>query len=532
MDATTVCVNSTPEEKVVVIPERMAPRQASEAHTAKSWGNVFVKYYCLASADGVLGTPVYVLNDKDMEKDEIDVFELLGMGIDSSPHAKCYVVCCKDSDSNKNFFKWLMQTVILPHIAAVRRKLGVTGEPGSDKSDTDFPAVLTFDGEYHQVDQVMKNHLGVRDAIDEAGLVIIKLPASCSSTLQPCDVMVLFMALKKALKALDKVMMQQVLKSKETSIEQDIEAINERSVTKGKEQRRKWVHALVLVSVSLQKAYCWYNVQVGFRMTGQCPYNPTRTLSCCPMYSTLMTTQPLLLDNILAALPRLGECFARDGCLLETEMDELGLPDTHDSDKKRKDARVPNKQRALRLTGEAVFECIERYKTAMAAKRSKDNTSVAALQAELSVQSIRLAKANATTHRVREMHKQIEEEFKDAKRQIREMKKETASERKARTDQELKVQKQAEKKAQQARVKKRHRQIVEEEPGYRMCDGCKKRKNTSMFSFTCCPHCGVYFSNCCYETHLCRASDDRDSTSSAKPQELIGKSTSSKKPRT
>ena len=60
---------------------------------------------CLISAFGFVSEPVFLVADSNMSKEDIDVQEVMGLGVTSTV-TKGYVVFCQSGAENASFVEW------------------------------------------------------------------------------------------------------------------------------------------------------------------------------------------------------------------------------------------------------------------------------------------------------------------------------------------------------------------------------------------------------------------------------------------
>ena len=105
----------------VVIPEteknmkhKVMKRKDNKGITA-----YYIKYMCLISAFGFISEPVFLVADSNMSKEDIDVQEVMGLGVTSTV-TKGYVVFCQSRAGNASFFEWFNQVIVLGFIESIR----------------------------------------------------------------------------------------------------------------------------------------------------------------------------------------------------------------------------------------------------------------------------------------------------------------------------------------------------------------------------------------------------------------------------
>jgi hypothetical protein len=151
---------------------KASPPKKGEGLTA-----FFVKHYLMISAAGDQSDPVFVLEDKKMAADKIDVYRVAGLGTSTSVGSVGYVVFCSSRLGNDAFFKWYHSTVLVDFVNNIRTAYNL------DKS---IPAWYQLDGEACQLKFFTDKDFLKK--LEQLNVVVGKPPASTTSTSQPCDV--------------------------------------------------------------------------------------------------------------------------------------------------------------------------------------------------------------------------------------------------------------------------------------------------------------------------------------------------------
>jgi hypothetical protein len=123
-----------------------------------------------------------------MPPGDIDVYEQRTLAAGSAQHGTAYVVFIQSRVPNKEFYKWVNKTVLIP-CAANQRNVPEAGEKTT--------AFFTLDGENNQIG-VMEELPEIK-SLEEANIIVAKPPASTTHTTQPCDVGNCFRGSKQAL---------------------------------------------------------------------------------------------------------------------------------------------------------------------------------------------------------------------------------------------------------------------------------------------------------------------------------------------
>ena len=80
----------------------------------------FVKFYLCINATGSSAPPVYICADKNMKEREIDVHEVMGLGIGTDLTAVGYVVFAKTRGVNEEFYHWWFVTAFHKFVIDLR----------------------------------------------------------------------------------------------------------------------------------------------------------------------------------------------------------------------------------------------------------------------------------------------------------------------------------------------------------------------------------------------------------------------------
>ena len=117
-DATQFKVGCDSNQKIIVeyvlgIHGRKMSLKAEPDKQSAGIVAFYIKYYLLMS--------VYVIQNSFMSAGEIDVYEVHGLQTHSGIEGKGYVVFCESRACNLKFYKWYVQTILIPHVNNIRR---------------------------------------------------------------------------------------------------------------------------------------------------------------------------------------------------------------------------------------------------------------------------------------------------------------------------------------------------------------------------------------------------------------------------
>ena len=156
---------------------------------------VFVKIVVCVSAGGKAAPPVFVQADSRLKKGEFDATKVpgLGVGLGADDDANYgYVVFVETRGSMpRSFTEWYFREVVAPFASEL------------DRVHPEGKVCVLMDGEPSQVMAIVGDPEQPPTALfhflKQRGIIVVKLPASCSMLLQPADVMSLFKVMKKLL---------------------------------------------------------------------------------------------------------------------------------------------------------------------------------------------------------------------------------------------------------------------------------------------------------------------------------------------
>ena len=194
-DATTFKVGSEGDKTVTVVYCGKGGDLKAEYDEGSCSGITayFVKYYLLISAAGFNASPVFVLQDPQMDEEDCNVTEVKGFGVSTSVGEAAYVVYCKSRACNKKFYTWYNETILMPFVHLLRSTFHI---------DKDVPAWYQLDGEQRQIDVFSEPAMLAK--LSDANISVGKPPGSTSSITQPCDIKALFQGPKCVLRVMSK----------------------------------------------------------------------------------------------------------------------------------------------------------------------------------------------------------------------------------------------------------------------------------------------------------------------------------------
>lgn len=332
--------------------------KCEDPYTAGAHGNCSVHLYLVANSGGKLGDLVYVVKDKYMPKDKIDVHEAPILDATANPCATSYVVFVGESTSNKDACSdWLFRNVVVPFMVRVRTHA---------KRGVEVPASLTVDGDPRQL-QVISSE-GIRAEFLKANIIASKSPASCTPIYQPLDVGKLFLASKTVFR--DLIARNYVPEDKE-----EVSAVKEIFLQHLRNYPQKHkkdgapsmaissyfrdVQICLLAMVeSLRRTVTTEKIKKSFKEAGVSPFNAEHVRQLCQYEWTAADKK-----QFHVALPELSRRMKVNFELCEKDFDDCMIPVNN----KPKDGAPVHQRRALFLHKPRVDQDL----ATQAAKREK-----------------------------------------------------------------------------------------------------------------------------------------------------------------
>lgn len=199
-DATQFQVDFEPDKIVWYIPKANTIDNAPVTCSGNSELSLGVKWIPFISANGGISKVVLLLAVDDLGKDDFHFYIINGLSCSvemSTDETRSFGYICftKTRAGNSAFWTWYLNTIVRTAVDTIRRDVKPLLPNGSV-----MPAFVLCDGEAIQLDAVIDDE--VRRRLQESGILIGKLPASCSLIYQPADVSPLFKVVKGMLRYL------------------------------------------------------------------------------------------------------------------------------------------------------------------------------------------------------------------------------------------------------------------------------------------------------------------------------------------
>lgn len=359
LDKTSFELKSSDHEaaETVYRGKREQSLKCEDPYTTGGDGNCAVHLFVVANAGGKLGDLVYLVKDKHMPKDKIDVHKAPILDASLNACAMSYVIFVGESTSNKDVaLEWMLRNVVVPFVDHVRTRA---------KMDVKTPASLTVDGDPRQL-QVITGE-GIRAEFLKANIIASKSPASCTPIYQPLDVGKLFLASKSRFANL--------LKTNYKPEKEEVEGVKEifqQHLANYPQQHRKdgapsmemsayfknAQKCLLLMSSALRTTLTADMIKKSFKDAGVSPFNAESVRKVCQY-----NWSPADKKQFVTAVPELARRMKDQGELYEKDFDENKIPVNN----KSKDGAPVHQRRALVLNAPHVLQDL----AVQAAKRQK-----------------------------------------------------------------------------------------------------------------------------------------------------------------
>ena len=194
-DATQFKVPAVRKEKVMVMENRNK-KKAVESSEACDGLNTFVKYMSIISASGDIAEPIFIIAHDKLPANAMHWLKVPGLGGQRQGH----VVIMKKRGGNKEYFDTLLREQVIGFVKQQREIYDY-----KDKN-----AFIVADGEREQIEPLLRETSpglidGLQEVLELLNINMMKLPASCSGVLQPCDVAKWFNNIQNKILRLEKI---------------------------------------------------------------------------------------------------------------------------------------------------------------------------------------------------------------------------------------------------------------------------------------------------------------------------------------
>lgn len=134
-----------------------------------------IKYYCCITSGGIAGSPIYIVANKHMPDDDIDVYKVNNFGWGVTPAKFSYLVFMQTRTPKKSFYRWFITDYLIPFVTQLRLSYEI---------DSYF--FMQLDGETDQIE--VYNNTELLELLKQNKIAIAKSSASRTALEQPCDV--------------------------------------------------------------------------------------------------------------------------------------------------------------------------------------------------------------------------------------------------------------------------------------------------------------------------------------------------------
>lgn len=360
MDKTSFEMKKTEQETAPAMYTGHRPHtiKCDDPYPNGSRGNCSVHLFVVANDGGKVADLVYVVKDKCMQKDAIDVYEAPMLDGTMSVGASAYLMFVGESSPNKDEpLQWLFSNVVVPFINKMRDRNG---------KNCSTPASLSVDGDPRQL-QVIASAC-IQAALLGANIIATKTPASCTPLFQPLDVGKLFLAAKTRFRKLmeegytpdneqDKARLLEIFRSHRRKYPKELKKNQQASIAMGNyfSDVMKCLHTAAAALLDTMQSSV---VKKSFESAGVSPYDPCIIRQKCQYH---WSSEDKV--RFVEAVPELSAIIARNFELKEKDFDDAHIPMNNDP----KDEVAVHRRRSLVLHAPHVLTALR----VQAQKRSK-----------------------------------------------------------------------------------------------------------------------------------------------------------------
>jgi hypothetical protein len=338
-DGTTMTVGIDPSGLVKVFYSGNRPASLKVLPEPGDGGLLYsIKFYLLINGMGDQSPPIYVIQDKAMEAEALEVHKVPGLGLGTNMEYG-YVLFCHSRCGNLAFYKWFITEILCPWVLRLKEFY--------ELDDEDI-AWLQMDGEPIQLECM--SHPDILKILEEALIFIGKLCASTTEVEQPCD-KECFKGPKTSLKTIDDnevsgntymiERLGEVLKLHFHRMSPIVSSINPAN-------KRQCIYGLLRVQLAFMRSLRKDTIIKSWRTTGIFPFSLTTILANCSGDVT-----PAERDDIESNMPELMRIFIEKGELMDSDFDSVGIRNGLED---KKDHLVVYRRRAVMLTHKAYLK--------------------------------------------------------------------------------------------------------------------------------------------------------------------------------
>ena len=322
-------------------------------------GNCSIHLYVVGNDTGKIADVVYLVKDKTMAHDEIDIHQAPMLDCTTNSTGTAYIVFIGESSSSKDAgLTWVLENIVVPFVRDLRRRIG---------KDDSVPASITIDGDPRQLQVVAGED--IYNTFQQSNIILSKSPASCTPVFQPLDAGKLFLAAKTRFRKLmgeggaaprskeDQEALLNIFRAHRRLHPQKLKKNKQPSL----EMNRYFsdvMKCLHTAAAALSEVAVGSVVMSSFQTSGVSPFNIALIRDRCK-YIWKGSED----ERFITAVPELADIFAQHFELKESDFDTVGLADNNNN---RDDLPV-HRRRALLLHVPHVLAAL-REKTAQRLK--------------------------------------------------------------------------------------------------------------------------------------------------------------------
>ena len=367
-DATQFKV-ATEQDKVIIIREELPKGKQVKTKADHGVGMAFfVKYFAIANAAGILVPPALLVQDKNLDPDAFYHYEMPGGGIGGDPNSIAYVCVCNTRAGNDAFFRFFVTEVLFKFITRTREMYTHLNGHASQQAGMPLRAVVSCDGESKQLSELLKEGDGTLRALAHGlNICFLKLPASLSGKVQPCDVMALFMNTRLAIFLMEELTEDNIMLHHGAMYDQLCASLRRERADGVKRlsaaDSKRIALAVITVCHCLSMKSNADQVRKGFSSTGAYPVSAEATMSCMAA-----KFDHKLMKKYEEGLRAFITDFLKRAYVSEDVLVKAGIPRSpieikYDEDRaaknlsvlKPKDLRPINEQRAVCISADEVL---------------------------------------------------------------------------------------------------------------------------------------------------------------------------------
>jgi hypothetical protein len=370
-DATQGTVGDRPKKKLTgkrigPIKEGKSKKVRKPKAGSKGLTSYFIKSVPICNADGIYGPMVHIHADEGMLPDDIDVYEVDGIGLSMGMKDPAFLVFVKSRMMNAPYEEWYTRYVMMKFVSKLRMDY--------DLPATEYPCSVNADGEDRQV-MVFANEALQRDLVVQN--IVVDKPAAATTEITQMMDQETFITYKNFLHDItdDNVDTQ----SKRFRNVADVFAHHQTKMSAqlGKKAYkgmtpshvRMGIYGQIRVSTAFSKTCTIDRGVKSFATIGQRPFSATQMLD--QLYVHVSEDERFL---FIDALENGADYYEIEGCMPNEIMDLLLVPDNDEEiELGSREGVTMSHRRSTRLTNEKQWRDLLLQSTKReASKRKKE----------------------------------------------------------------------------------------------------------------------------------------------------------------